>query len=52
MFQWEARLHVNLCFGVSRDGTPPECYLQYIEQLKAHFKLANAASSKKTTDKA
>lgn len=49
-FGREARLPVNVCFGVSVDGTSTTSYLKYVatmkEELQAAYRLAQATSAK------
>ncbi|MGH0130392.1 UNVERIFIED_CONTAM: hypothetical protein FKN15_009195 [Acipenser sinensis] len=40
MFGREARLAVDICFGVSPDGAGPETYLQYVKKLKQELQDA------------
>lgn len=55
MFGREARLPVDLCFGVSPDGVSSEEYLQYItqlrEQLKEAYRIASDAARRNNTAK-
>lgn len=50
MFGREARLPVDLCFGVSADNTSPESYSKYVskmkQELQAAYQLAQATSEK------
>ncbi|MGH0116826.1 UNVERIFIED_CONTAM: hypothetical protein FKN15_019215 [Acipenser sinensis] len=48
MFGREARLPVDICFGVTPDGTGPETYLQYVRKLKQELQDAYRLSK---TDK-
>lgn len=40
MFGREARLPVDLCFGLSADGVYPEIPLWYVTQMRAQLKEA------------
>ncbi|XP_026512158.2 collagen alpha-1(XIII) chain-like [Terrapene carolina triunguis] len=48
MFGREARLPIDLCFGVSSDGALPETYLGYVtrlrDQLKEAYRIATQAA--------
>ncbi|MGH0155154.1 UNVERIFIED_CONTAM: hypothetical protein FKN15_028521 [Acipenser sinensis] len=50
MFGREARLPVDLCFGVAADGTSTTSYLRYVSrmrrELQAAYKLAQATADK------
>lgn len=50
MFGREARLPVDVCFGVSVDGTSTTSYLKYVtnmkNELQAAYQLAQATSAK------
>lgn len=50
MYGREARLPIDVCFGVSADGTSTTSYLKYVSKMKqdlqAAYQLAQAASAK------
>lgn len=50
MFGRDARLPVDICFGVSPDNTSPESYLKYVtkmkQELQAAYLLAQSTAEK------
>lgn len=50
MFRRQARMPVDLCFGISSDNTTKETYLKYVtemrKELKAAYELAECATVK------